>query len=91
MDKKSANKSVFDKDGIIVWEFEGGGKVKLLESPCYDHSISRCREYAELRLLPDQRLQGCIFDRNTVSIKGMSSEDIRNTISDMWKKFDHCM
>lgn len=91
MDEKAENKSISGKDGIISWRFSSGGKVKLLESPCYDHNISRCKEYAELRLLPNLTLQRCIFDSNTVSIKGMENEEIRKTISELWCGFNHCI
>lgn len=91
MDGKAKKKTVLDKEGIIVWEFENGAKVKLLESPCYDHNIGRCREYAELRLLPDLSLQGCIFDRNRYSIKNMESEAIRDKMKEMWNRFERCV
>lgn len=91
MDGKAKKKTVLEKEGVIVWEFETGAKVKLLESPCYDHNIRRCREYAELRLLPDQSLQGCIFDKNRYSIKDMESETIRRKMKEMWDCFDRCV
>jgi cyclic pyranopterin phosphate synthase len=89
--EQAISKTEFSAGGITTWEYEGGGKVKLLDSPCYDHSIDRCREYGELRLLPDFSLQKCIFSRDSVSIKGMTVEEIREVISELWQSFNTCI
>ncbi len=91
MDGTAETKTVFSDEGIITWTFPNGGKVKLLESPCYDHNIDRCREYGELRLLPDLSLQKCIFDNESVSLKDLSDDEVRETISEMWKSFNKCL
>ena len=90
MDEFADTKSEFSAGGIITWTFKNGGKVKLLKSPCYDHNINRCREYGELRLLPDLSLQKCIFDKTRVPLKDLSDEEIKETISNMWNHFDMC-
>lgn len=91
LDNDSIEKEMFNAGGITTWTFENGGKVKLLDSPCYDNNIKRCREYGELRLLPNFSLQKCIFDYESISIDGVSVEGIRNIISEMWQNFNSCM
>ena len=91
LDKTTISKKVFCEGGITTWLFENGGKVKLLDSPCYDHSIDRCREYGELRLLPNLSLQKCIFDKDSVSLDGLSDVEIRNRINELWQNFNKCL
>ena len=88
MDAKSIKREESVMAGIISWTLAGGGRVKLLNSPCYDHSIERCREYGELRLLPNLSLQKCIFDKATVSVRNMTVDEIRETITDLWNSFN---
>lgn len=80
-----------EKAGIVSWTFQNGGKVKLLDSPCYKHDINTCREYGELRLLPDLTLQKCIFDEKTVSIKDLTDSEIKEMIVNLWKSFNKCL
>jgi len=91
LDQTACKKQTFEKEGIITWEFDNGGKVKLLDSPCYSHNIMTCREYGELRLLPDLSLQKCIFDTCSVSIKDKSPEEIRKIMKEQWESFDKCL
>ncbi len=91
MGKEAISQNTNKDSGIITWIFKGGGKVKLLESPCYDHNITRCRTYGELRLLPDLSLQKCIFDKSPVSISDMSILEIRTVIEKMWNSFTKCI
>ncbi len=79
------------KSGISSWFFDTGAKVKLLDSPCYDHNIERCRDYGELRLLPDLSLQKCIFENSTVKLDGLTDLEIRNAITDLWSSFNYCL
>lgn len=90
-DETAVDKSHDVKAGIITWTFPGGGKVKLLDSPCYKHDIKTCREYGELRLLPDLSLQKCIFDANPVSIKELSDMEIKEMIIKLWQSFNKCL
>lgn len=80
-----------DNQGIEIWDFEGGGRVKLLLSPCYDGNIGRCREYAELRLLPDMTLKSCVFEKNSATINDLNVEEIRRIIEQQWREFNSCM
>ena len=61
LNSSAIQRTEIGNQGLEIWDFEGGGRVKLLLSPCYDGNISRCREYGELRLLPDMTLKSCIF------------------------------
>lgn len=91
LDTMSIMKEYDEKAGIISWKFHGGGKVKLIESPCYNHNIYTCREYGEIRLLPDLSLQKCIFAEKTISLKKLTDNEIKEMIVDLWKSFNKCL
>jgi cyclic pyranopterin phosphate synthase len=91
MDEKSVEKYHDENAGVISWIFPNGGKVKLVDSPCYKHDIKTCREYGELRLLPDLTLQKCIFSSKTVSIKDLSDAAIKEMIITLWESFTKCL
>lgn len=91
LNKEDNHSMRYEKQGITVWEYGNGGKIKLIDSPCYEHNMNKCREYGELRLLPGMYLQSCIFDDNPIFIGDMSAETIRNTMADLWEKFTECI
>lgn len=91
LDDKAIIKECDEKIGITSWIFQNGGKVKLLNSPCYKRDINTCREYGELRLLPDFSLQKCIFDEKTLSIRDLTDSEIQRMIVDLWKSFNKCL
>lgn len=84
-------KNRFEEKGFTVWEFENGGVIKLIDSPCYTYDINKCRAYGELRLLPDLSLQRCIFDTNVIALQKLSPHQQREKILDLWKSFDKCL
>ena len=76
-----------DVCGINWWFLPNGARIKLISTPCMDNNIGLCKEYAELRLLPDMRLQRCIFDEPVI-IKNIDS--FTREINMLWNKFYHC-
>lgn len=76
-----------DVCGINWWFLPNGARIKLISTPCMDNNIGLCKEYAELRLLPDMRLQRCIFDEPVI-IKNIDS--FTREINMLWNEFYHC-
>ena len=91
LDENASSKERNNLEGITTWRFENGGKVKMIDSPCYSRNILMCREYGELRLLPDLSLQKCIFDNGAVSLSGHRKEEMQQIITDLWQSFDKCL
>ena len=91
LNSSAIQRTEIGNQGLEIWDFEGGGRVKLLLSPCYDGNISRCREYGELRLLPDMTLKSCIFQNDAVSIRDADVEGIRRIIEQQWRDFNSCI
>lgn len=65
----------FEKERFHLWTYNNGGAVKIIDSPCYTKDVSLCKEYGEIRLLPDLSLMNCIFGKS-VSTKNLSDEEI---------------
>lgn len=87
-DKESSEKTIYFDEGIIWWKLKKGGEIKLLNSPCYLKSIEKCKEYGEIRLLPDLKLQNCIFDNKTIDISDF--KNIKEKIEESWLELSSC-
>ena len=74
-------------NGITWWKFPNGAAIKLLDSPCYESSISKCRAYGEIRLLPNLELQTCIFGQ---SVKLNTLDNLKELLNELWDKFQAC-
>lgn len=74
-------------NGITWWRFPNGAAIKLIDSPCYGKDISKCRAYAEIRLLPSLELQTCIFGQ---SVKLNGVDNIKEILDELWNKFQAC-
>lgn len=88
LDKISFKKDVDIESGITWWKLEKGGEVKLLDTPCYSKNIKTCKNYGEIRLLPDLRLQKCIFNSEIIDIKDI--EKLDETLKKCWESFSSC-
>lgn len=73
-------------NGLTWWHFPNGACVKLVNSPCYSRNMSVCRAYGELRLLPNLRLQNCIFG-SSVPL----SIDVEKQFKKLWDDFKVCV
>ena len=72
---------------------EGGplAVITYLENPCLNQSFEACKEYAELRLLPDCSLMPCILN-TTQKLKLHDVRETSKTIRKLWRNFDKfCM
>jgi len=81
-------KKVYDNTSGITWlNFPNGAVIKIIDSSCYSKDISKCRNYAEIRLLPDTCLQSCIFGKPIVLPR---VSDISKKMEELWEKFNVC-
>ncbi|MGL6114972.1 MAG: radical SAM protein [Cetobacterium sp.] len=88
LDKITFEKRDDRKSGITWWKMNNGGEVKLLDTPCYSKNINTCKNYGEVRLLPDLKLQKCIFNPEVITIDNI--ENIEEILKKSWDTFNSC-
>lgn len=82
--------------GALRWEISNGDEhfvIKYIDSPCFYKDFNKCRDYAEIRLLPNLQLQSCLLKSDNISIRKKelnSSGLIINKIDLLWKNFTNC-
>ena len=70
--------------------------IKIVDSPCYDLNIHACKDYGEVRLLPDFSIQPCLINStNRYQIEfGLQDTDQENEIKSKfekaWMNFSAC-
>ena len=81
--------------GAIRWLLKKGDKqvsVLYIDSPCLTHDMIRCRNYSEIRILPDMSLQPCI--QRPLEIKRLDltqgKESIKKQFREAWKNLKNC-
>ena len=79
----------YSKKGFYLWSFNNKGAVKIIESPCYKKNIELCKEYGEIRLLPDLSLMNCIFAK-PVQTKNLSEVEILNLFYSLLSDMSSC-
>lgn len=82
--------------GTIKWEISNGDEhfvIKYVDNPCFDKDFKKCKDYAEMRLLPNLELQSCLLKPENISISKNeldSSELINNKVDLLWNSFTNC-
>lgn len=80
--------------GALRWIVEKEGKqtiVLYIDSPCFAKDIDVCREFGELRVHPDLKLQPCILKSPAVQLDlEAGKEKVLNQMTNLWNDFDHC-
>ena len=89
VDSIALKKEVFLKEGIVRWDLPFGTSIKLLQAPCYNKDLIMCKNYAEVRLLPNLRLKKCIFDTSNYKID-LEKNETTLILKKMWKDFNSC-
>ncbi len=89
LNSRNGSVQYFSKEGFHLWTFETGGAVKIIDSPCYGKNIELCKEYGEIRLLPDLSLMNCIFGR-TVATSGLTDDEILDTFIALLQEMTAC-
>lgn len=88
LDDISFEKNIEIKSGITWWKLNNGGEVKLLDTPCYSKNIKTCKNYGEVRLLPNLKLQKCIFNSENIDIGDLKNIDA--VLKECWNNFNEC-
>lgn len=82
--------------GTLRWKISNGENlfvIKYVDNPCFEGDFNKCKDYAEVRLLPNLELQSCLLKSNNISIdynELNTSELIKNKLDLSWKSFIHC-
>lgn len=67
--------------------------IKYVDSPCFDKDFMKCKNYAEIRLLPNLELQTCLLKSSNVSINNYELNSgvlISNKVDLLWETFTNC-
>lgn len=84
---KKYEKSYDNQSGITKWGSTSGFTVKLIESPCYERNVEKCKYYGEIRFLSGLRFQPCIFSKyETVD----HSSNVYKKLLELWENFNKC-
>lgn len=81
--------------GAVRWVVEAGGhrtSILYIDSPCFWHDIKTCRNYSEIRILPDFSLQPCILrpgNGNSLNLS-MGKSYVIQQFRDSWNNLKHC-
>ena len=80
--------------GALKWTIQSGihkTTVLYIDSPCFRQDIETCRNYGEIRVLPNFTLQTCILksgDEKLALDKG--KEFVIGQFEKLWNNFNHC-
>lgn len=93
---KSAIIEPTSRKWVLADRGSGNTTIKYVNFPCYNQDINACREYAEVRLLPDFRIQPCLIRPDLIyRLDGKSNEAFKTrniipTFEMAWKNFISC-
>lgn len=80
--------------GALKWTLKNNNhqtSVLYIASPCFNKDIQTCRNYGEIRILPNFMLQCCILkgaDERLCLEKGKN--DVISQLGRLWNNFSHC-
>lgn len=82
------------KTGATRWVLEKDGhktSVLYIDSPCFNKDFEQCRNFAELRVLPDFSLQSCILKDSNVKLDLTAGKDyVLKQLQESWTNFKNC-
>jgi len=92
------NKYAFDfvdkSTGALRWKIRKDGKqtsVLYIDSPCFHQDIKTCRNYGEIRILPNFMLQCCIMKgANELLCLEKGRDFVINQFEKLWNDFKRC-
>jgi GTP 3',8-cyclase len=85
-----------NRGGAMRWQIRNEQDsiiIKYVDSPCFEKDYLKCNEYAELRLMPNLKLQSCLLkasDTNITANDLKSVDFIVNKIDKLWRNFTTC-
>lgn len=91
LNKICYSREILKDCGIVFFTHKSGAQFKLILTPCESGNMLFCKQYAEIRLLPNMMLQPCIFSNYKVSIIDMESDDITLQLNQLWQNFTVCL
>lgn len=87
--KKGATRTFDIRSGITLWRLKNDTVVKIIPLACAQKDITICRDYAELRLLPNLSFMSCITSKQE-PVFSFKPADIRKQITLLWDNFNEC-
>ena len=82
------------KTGAMKWALEKDGhktSVLYIDSPCFNKDFEQCRNFAELRILPDFSLQSCILKDPNIKLDLNAGKDyVLKQLQESWINFKNC-
>jgi len=82
------------QNGAIKWKSKSNFQVKYIDSPCFYKDFEKCKNYAEIRLLPDCKLQTCIMKPyqcdEVENLKNFDVNLIKIIFQQVWNSFISC-
>ena len=80
--------------GALKWTIQSGiykTSVLYIDSPCFRQDIETCRNYGEIRVLPDFTLQPCILKSGDEKLSlDKGREFMIGQFEKLWNNFNHC-
>lgn len=80
--------------GALRWTIRNGShqtSVLYIDSPCFSHDIKTCRNYGEIRILPNFMLQCCMMKgANEQLCLEKGKEFVFDQFERFWNDFNHC-
>lgn len=69
--------------------------IKFINSPCFKFEFGNCKNYAEIRLMPNLEIQSCLINtRGNMKLNFDLTNENKNNIKDIfetsWMNFTHC-
>lgn len=92
--QKYAVRFVNKGTGALRWTIQSADhqtSVLYIDSPCFSQDIMTCRNYGEIRILPNFKLQYCIMkNANEQLCLEKGREFVINQFERLWNDFNHC-
>jgi len=86
--------SVDKKTGAKRWVVENNGKqtsVLYIDSPCFYKDIIQCRNYGEVRILPDMQIQSCLLKNGESHLQFDKGKDfVIQQLKESWNALKKC-
>lgn len=69
--------------------------IKYINSPCFEYEFDICKNYAEIRLLPDLTIQSCLIDptgnlKIDFDLCEQNKAQVEQIFKKAWNNFTHC-
>lgn len=82
------------KSGATRWVVEKDGhktSVLYIDTPCFNKNFEQCKNFSELRILPDFSLQSCLFKDCEMRLDLSAGNDhVIKTLQESWINFRNC-